>query len=258
MEPRTRAAPVPAGGASSTPSPRRVDRGLLADLGLAAGGFLLYLAVRWWTLGRTDEAVSNAGDVLALEEVLGLDVEHTVQTATYATAPWLGHAATHVYVWGYFPVLLAATAWLYLRHRDHYRTLRTALVVSGVLGLIVYALYPVAPPWISDDRFADTVADASLDVFVRPGPFMNELGAIPSFHCGWLTLAAVVVFRATRSRALRVLCVALPLAMYVSVVVTGNHWTLDVPAGLAVAALGLFVASRLPAARHTAGDPGPG
>ncbi|HET6967283.1 MAG TPA: phosphatase PAP2 family protein, partial [Ornithinibacter sp.] len=205
-----------------------------------------------------DEAVAHARGVLALEGRLGLDLEHTVQSATFAGAPWLGHAATHVYVWGYFPVLVAAAAWLYLRHREGYRTLRAALVVSGVLGMLVYALYPVAPPWISDDRFADTVADASLDVFVRPGPFMNELGAIPSFHCGWLTLAAVVVFRATRSRALRVLCVTLPLAMYVSVVVTGNHWTLDVPAGLAVAALGLFGASRLRAARHPAGAGSPG
>ena len=36
---------------------------------------------------------------------------------------------------------------------------------------------------------------------------MNELGAIPSFHCGWLTVAAVVVWSATRSRLVRVLCV---------------------------------------------------
>lgn len=234
-------------------------RDLLPELGFVAGGFLGYLLVRRLTLDRTEDAVANARDVHALEGVLGLDQEYAIQDATFESAPWLGHAATHVYVWGYLPVLVAATVWLYLRHRDAYRTLRTALVVSGCLGLLVYALYPVAPPWISDDRFTDTVSEASLEGFARPAGIMNELGAIPSFHCGWLTIAAVVVFGATRSRLVRVLCVLYPALMFVAVVVTGNHWIIDVPAGVALAALGVLVASRHEAAaRHpdTAAAPG--
>jgi hypothetical protein len=40
--------------------------------------------------------------------------------------------------------------------------------------------------------------------------------------------------------------------MSVAVVVTGNHWVLDVPAGLALAAFGLLVAVRIPAAHPPA------
>ena len=236
---------------------------LLPELALAAAGFAGYLLVRWATLDRTPDAVANARDVLALEEALGLDREHAIQVATFTSTPWLGHAATHVYVWGYLPVLVAATVWLYVRHRDAYRTLRTALVVSGVLGLFVYAFYPVAPPWISDDRFTDTVSEASLEAFARPAGIMNELGAIPSFHCGWLTVAAVVVWSATRSSFVRVLCVVYPALMFVAVVVTGNHWIIDVPAGVALAAAGVVVATRLAtrpgaAARHPDGVSAPG
>ena len=82
---------------------------LLPELALAAAGFAGYLLVRWATLDRTPDAVANARDVLALEEALGLDREHAIQVATFTSTPWLGHAATHVYVWGYLPVLVAAT-----------------------------------------------------------------------------------------------------------------------------------------------------
>lgn len=222
----------------------------LHELGFVAAGFCCYLLVRWSTLGRTDEAMENAAEVLGLEERLGLDWEHGIQSATYALVPWLGHAATHFYVWAYFPVLVAVALWLYPRHPDAYRRLRTALLASGVVGLAVYALYPCAPPWMSDDRFTDTVTHASLDAFARPGGIMNEVGAMPSFHVGWLTLAALVVFSVAGGWVVRALCVTFPLVMFFAVVATGNHWMLDIPAGLALAGLGLLVATRGPAARH--------
>ena len=232
-------------------TPRLPDRPIV-ELGFVALGFTGYLLVGWATADRTAEAVANAREVLALEQSLGIDVEHAAQAATSGAAPWLASLFAGVYVFGYIPVVVAGTLWLYLRHRDSYRTLRTALLASGAVGLLVYALFPCAPPWMTDARFSDTVSTASLQAFARPPGIMNEVGAMPSFHCAWLTLAACVVFTATRSAVVRGLCVVLPLAMFVAVVVTGNHWVLDVPAGLALAAFGLLVAARMPAAHHPA------
>ncbi len=80
---------------------------LLPELALAAAGFAGYLLVRWAT--RTAPRMpANARDG-SPEEALGLDREHAIQVATFTSAPWLGHAATHVHVWGYLPVLVAAT-----------------------------------------------------------------------------------------------------------------------------------------------------
>lgn len=232
-------------------TPRLPDRPIV-ELGFVALGFTGYLLVGWATADRTAEAVANAREVLAVEQSLGIDVEHAAQAATSGAGPWLTQLAAGVYVFGYLPVVVAATLWLYLRHRESYRTLRTALLASGAVGLLVYALFPCAPPWMTDSRFSDTVSTASLQAFARPPGIMNEVGAMPSFHCAWLTLAACVVITATRSAVVRGLCVALPLAMFVAVVVTGNHWVLDVPAGLALAAFGLLVAARMPAAHHPA------
>ena len=240
----------------AAPGGGRRHRLPLVELGLAAGGLVAYLVVRSATAGRTADAVAHAGDVLALEARLGLDVEHGVQAATYRSAPWLGDALTWFYVWGYFPALLAAATWLYLRRPDAFGRLRVALVASGVVGLAVYALYPCAPPWLTDDRFADTVAGASLEAVARPGLVMNELGALPSFHVGWLALVAVVVAVTTTSPAVRAACVLYPALMAAAVVVTGNHWVLDIPAGLALTAVGLLAARWWSAARHHS-PPGP-
>lgn len=225
----------------------------LRELGIVVVGLACYLAVGWYAGDRTDQAIANALDLVALQEALGLDWEHAVQDATL-TVPGLGGVLAQFYFWGYFPTLLPAVVWLFLRHRDAYRTARIAVLVSGAVGFTVQALYPLAPPWIVDDGFLDTVGGASVETMARPGGLANSLAAMPSFHCGWLVLIAVVVFRVTRSPVLRVLCVLHPALMCLTVVATGNHWVLDIPAGVAIAVLGLQIAHRLDRGRAGTGS----
>lgn len=234
--------------ASRTTTPRATRTGALGsallELGFVAVAAACYLAVRAYTVGRTGEAVSNARDLLALERQLGLDWEHRVQDATLSV-PGLSAFFTQFYIWGYFPSVIAAALWLYLRRRESYRRLRRALLASGVVGLVAYALYPCAPPWITDPGFTDTVTQGPFLSVARPSGVTNHLGAFPSFHVGWVILAAVTVFSATRSPLVRVLCVLHPAAMAYAVVSTGNHWVLDILAGVVLAALGLSVGRSL-------------
>jgi hypothetical protein len=215
----------------------------LPEVGFLVLGLVAYLAGRWYTLDSTDRAVANAHDILALQQTLGLDWEHRVQDATEAV-PWLSAFCAHFYVWGYFPVLIATLVWLYVRHPDGYRALRNGALVSGAVGFLVQAFYPVAPPRLSDRGFTDTLT-GTLDALARPLGVSNHLAAVPSFHVGWLVLAAVIVLRVTDSRALRVVWVLLPLTMSYVVVATGNHWVLDIPAGAVIAAVGLAGAAAL-------------
>jgi hypothetical protein len=232
-------------------------RGVLTELGFIAAGVASYLGVRWYTLDSTEEAISNTSDVLALERLLGLNWEHAIQDATLRV-PGLSAVLTQVYVWGYLPALVAITLWLHVRHRAAYTTMRNALLASGALGLVVYALYPSAPPWIGGGGgFTDTVAEGSFASVARPPGIANHLGAIPSFHVGWVILAAVVVFRVASSRTRRVLCVVYPVLMAYAVISTGNHWLLDIPAGAALAGVGLLVANWLsPVAQRGRHRPG--
>jgi hypothetical protein len=62
---------------------------------------------------------------------------------------------------------------------------------------------------------------------------------MPSLHFGWNLLVGVVMFRRARHLVVRVLAVALPIAMALAVVMTANHFVLDVVAGAVVALTGL-------------------
>jgi len=223
--------------------------GLLVELGVVGVALVVNLLVRWYTLDDLDVAVGHARDLLSLEQRLGLDWEHAVQDATLGV-PWLSSFCDWFYVWGYLPVLAAAIVWLYLRRPSAYATVRNAMLVSGAIGMLGYAFYPTAPPRLSGLGYVDTVATGSFNAEARPSGIANELAAIPSFHVAWLIVVAVVVFGLTRSPTLRALCVLHPAMMSYAIISSGNHWVLDIPAGVAITVVGLYAAGRLASSPH--------
>lgn len=212
------------------------------ELGWLVVALACYLLVRWYTADATPVAVAHARDLVDLEQRWGVDWEHAIQDPTLAV-PGLGAVVNQFYVWAYFPTLIVVVVWLYARHRDAYRRLRTALLASGVVGLLVYAFWPCAPPWIGGTGFTDTVSGGAFESVARPEGITNHLGAVPSFHVGWVFLVAVVVLDVVRSPLARLACVLHPLGMAYAVLATGNHWVLDVPAGLLLAGVGLGLAA---------------
>ena len=232
---------------SFTPGAGRTGRAArlpayVLELGFVAVALACYLLVGWYAGDRTDEAVRHARDLFDLEQRLGLDWEHAVQDGMLSV-PGLEPVVTQFYTWAYFPTLVVLALWLYRRHREAYRRLRNALLASGVVGLVVYATWPCAPPWIGGVGFTDTVSSGAFESVARPAGITNHLGAVPSFHVGWVILVAVAVHGVARTRPGRLLSVLHPVAMAYAVVATGNHWVLDVPAGLLLALVGLALAA---------------
>ena len=66
---------------------------------------------------------------------------------------------------------------------------------------------------------------------------------MPSLHCGWALWVAWVVTSSSANRKLKVAAVTYALGTAVVVVVTGNHWVLDVIVGWAVAVVGIVLAA---------------
>jgi hypothetical protein len=222
-------------------------RGPALELGFVAIALALNLVVRWYTVDDLDVAVRNAHDVLAAEQALHLDWEHAVQDVTLAV-PGLATLSSWYYVAGYFPLVLGTLVWLYLRDLrdprggDAYRLLRNALLASGAIGLIGYAFYPTAPPRLTHVGLSDPLAATRFGDAARPAGIANEIAAIPSFHVGWLLLAMLVAASVVHNIVLRVLLLAQPLLMSYVIVATANHWVLDIPAGVAIALVGWYVA----------------
>lgn len=205
---------------------------------------LAYFAVRDLSAGQESAAYANAASIVRLEKALGLDWEAAVQARVLDT-DWIITLANWVYMWGHFPVMLAAMFALFRLSRTHYTSLRNALLVSGAIGLVCFALYPVAPPRLFDTGlFFDSVGELSYSYrFLQNPKLTNQFAAVPSFHVGWNLLVCIAVCRSTRRRSVRAITVVLPMAMIASVVVTANHWLLDIVAGAAVAAAGIAISA---------------
>jgi len=136
--------------------------------------------------------------------------------------------------------------WLSWRHRQVFLRLRDGMLVSGAIGLVIFASYPVAPPRLADRDVIDTVTRSSDSYRVlQPPDFVNQYAAMPSLHAGWDLLVGIAIITASRLVWLRVIGLLMPVAMMLAVVATGNHFVLDVIAGVSLAMLGHAVALRL-------------
>jgi hypothetical protein len=144
-------------------------------------------------------------------------------------------------------VIIAVLVWLYACHRERYRLLLRAMLISGGIGLIIFAAYPVAPPRLMPDGgIVDTVTELSRSYRVlQPPALVNKFAALPSLHVGWKLLVGIVVFGAVRSWILRGMAVLLPALMTAAVVFTGNHYVVDALVGTAVAGAGLAASTRM-------------
>ena len=217
-------------------------RGVGVEVAVVGVALAANLLARRLTLDDLDVAVSHAHSLLALQQRLGLDWERAAQEGI-AGLPWLGTFASWFYVWGYLPVLALALVVLFVRRPGDYAFLRNALLAGGIVGLPVYVLWPLAPPRLTDLGYTDTIHATVVDDLARPVGVANEIGAMPSFHVGYLVVVSVVVWRLSRSALVRWWCVLHPLLMSWVVLATANHWVLDLPAGLLLAVVGLAVAS---------------
>jgi hypothetical protein len=218
-----------------------------------ATGYLTYFGVRAVTEGRVDDALDNAASLLHVEQLLGIAWEGTIQSVV-AGSRTLQAIVNAIYIYGHWPVLIIAGVLLFRYRRDHYYTLRNACLLTGLLGLFVFALFPVAPPRLTELPLLDTVTHGSPAYRqILPPDLVNQYAAMPSFHAGWNLAVGIVVYRATRHWALRGFAVAMPVAMAFSVVATANHFVIDVVVGVALVLLALAVQHAASAPRAVVG-----
>ena len=222
----------------------RRHAGVVREIGVAAVAALTYFGVRNLTAGAADQALSNAERLAELEERFHVAWEGSLQDAL------LGHGAlltlfNWIYIWGHWPVILTAAIVLYRLRPERYVLLRNAMFLSGAIGFLFFALLPVAPPRLVDPSLVDTVTlHSEAYRALQPPGLTNQYAAFPSLHFGWNLLVGVAVWGATRNTALRLLSIMGPAAMGAAVVLTANHFVLDLAGGAAVVLLALWVARR--------------
>ena len=224
--------------------PHRFLRHFFVELLIVIPAYFVYFLVRGLVEGQESEAIRRAIDIIEFEQALGLFWEPDLQ-AQVLRFDLLVNLANWAYIWGHWPVIAVVALWLFFFHRPNYAIFRNAFLISGGIGLIIFALLPTAPPRMLEAwGFVDTVTERSQAYrTLQPPALVNQYAAMPSLHFGWNLLIGIALFGTARVWPLRLFGLLMPLAMFAAVIATANHFVLDPVAGAALALLGLLLAS---------------
>ncbi|HEV7192017.1 MAG TPA: phosphatase PAP2 family protein [Jatrophihabitantaceae bacterium] len=194
----------------------------VAEIGMLSLLYALWQLAGTLSLLGTNGAFARARWLVRVEHDLHLPSEARVQHLVLHH-PLLVQACNLYYASMHFGVLFVFLLWLFLRHRDDYRSVRLTLVLLTATCLVIQ-LVPVAPPRLLP-AFVDTAAQYNQSVYSL-GLGTDQLSAMPSVHVGWAVLVAWAVIRLGRSRW-RWLVVLHPLATVFVITATANHFWLD-------------------------------
>lgn len=218
---------------------------MFRELALVGTAALLYTLVRGLTDDRVNLAFANAERLISFERGIGIFVEPRLQSWAVASDV-IVNLANAVYIL-YWPIIIGTLLWLLARRSGAYPFYRNALLASGGIALVVFALFPLAPPrFLPEHGFVDTIA-AHSDGYreFNASALVNEYAAMPSLHFGWVLLSGIAIYRLVDHRLARVVAIALPILMLSAIVLTGNHYLMDAVVGGGVVLAGLGVAHLL-------------
>ncbi len=223
-----------------------------ADLGLQLAiwfGFLaLYQLARGVADHDTAKAFANGLRVINLERNANALFELTFQRAAHSSDA-LSWFASFTYWNSEFTVVGLALLWVYLRRHDSFARFRNAILLANAIGLVGYVLLPTAPPRMFGGLgFVDTLAQFGG---LNHGSGLIELAsnpyaAMPSLHAADALIVGLALALTTRRTIVRVLWALWPGWVWFCVIATGNHFWLDVVAGIVVALAALAVLYRTP------------
>lgn len=205
------------------------------ELLIALSAYGLYSLVRGLWGGTLEEGRRNAEALIDLERALGIYVEPDLQRIFMEHG--LGMPFWNAFYVVSQVVVLPLTLFLVYRYRrGSYAFIRNMAILSWSGGLVWYALQPVAPPRLLESGFTDTVSSQTFfdldSAFIRA--FYNPVAAMPSLHVGMAPVVAWALIALTPHRWTKALGFAYPILVSISIVVTGNHFILDIAGGLAV------------------------
>ena len=166
----------------------------------------------------------------------------------FASSSRLLEAAVSFTYWNSeFTVIGLALLWVYLRRHDAFARFRNTILLANALGLIGYVLVPTAPPrMFGGFGFTDTLGSigglnhGSSLVQLAANPY----AAMPSLHAADALIVGITLAVLCRHKLAKVAWALWPAWVWFSVIATGNHFWLDVVAGVAVALLALAIIHR--------------
>lgn len=209
------------------------------DMAVFVPLFMVYFLLRGLPPDRVATATANARRIIDIEQWLGIFREAAWQDAML-DSPALVDAANFTYLDLHMPLLVVMGYFYILADPRKHRLIRNTILLSAFAAVPIYQLFPVTPPRLLASAgyagfgFVDTIPP---EVRTKPGALANWYAAVPSYHFGWIALGAAGVWWCWRAWTLRMAAVVFAAWMWWAIVVTANHYFLDMVAGAAMVAV---------------------
>jgi membrane-associated phospholipid phosphatase len=228
--------------AATTAEGRLLPRGwpdLFRQLLIWFGFVLAYQVARGAADRSTAKAFENARSVIDIENRATGLWELSLQSWTQSS-DFLAVSMQWTYWLSQFVVVAIGLFWVYVRHHHAFTRFRNVLMLANVIGLLGYVLLPTAPPRMFPEfGFVDTLAalgapnHGSSLVQLASNPY----AAMPSLHSADALIVGIVLAVLVRPPILKAVWLLWPAWVWVAVIATGNHFWLDIAAGILVAAV---------------------
>ncbi|MDQ3870724.1 MAG: phosphatase PAP2 family protein [Chloroflexota bacterium] len=215
-----------------------------SDLFLQIGLWLGFIAAYQLARGVADrgaaDAFENGRVVIDIERNLHTLIESDLQRVMLHGGGVLVHALNLTYWLSQFVVVAVALLWIYLFRNEAFARVRNWIIATNLIGLVGYILLPTAPPRMFPEwGFVDTLAQSSA---LNHGSGLvqlasNPYAAMPSLHAADALIVGFALAGLVRTRWLKVAWTLWPTWVWFSVMATGNHFWLDIAAGVGAAAL---------------------
>jgi membrane-associated phospholipid phosphatase len=192
------------------------------------------------------DAFQNGLRVIDFEQRVNGLFELSLQGAVESSR-LLAVATSWTYWLSQFTVLGLALLWVYLRRNEYFARFRNLVMLANVIGLAGYVLAPTAPPRMFPDfGFVDTLSRVAS---LNHGSGVIELAsnpyaAMPSLHAADALIVGLALALIVRRRWIGALWLSWPVWVWFSVMATGNHFWLDIVAGVLVALAAALVLER--------------
>ncbi|HEX9378383.1 MAG TPA: phosphatase PAP2 family protein [Gaiellaceae bacterium] len=188
-------------------------------------------------------AFANGWRVIDVEQRLAGLGELTLQGWTQSSRV-LETLVSWTYWNSEFTVIGLALLWVYFRRNAAFLRFRNTILLANVLGLIGYVFLPTAPPRLFTSMgFTDTLSQFGG---LNHGSGLVELAsnpyaAMPSLHAADALIAGVILASVVRRPVWKAVWLLWPAWVWFAVMATGNHFWLDVLAGIVLAVISLAI-----------------
>ncbi len=201
-------------------------------------------------------ALLSSGGVVSLggldRMLVGFDFTPVFQSVFASNTATL--VSTFFYGLHVFLIVIAITLF-WFESREVYFGYTYSMILTSYLALITFVILPSAPPWfVGAAKDLLTVGNRMLPAALQSvqGALLSGesdiFAAFPSLHAAYATLFSFFMFKLDRRYGLASLPVA--VGVYFSIIYLGQHYLVDLLAGIAYAVASAYLVARITRGRN--------